>query len=196
VPFRGPGWHIPIEGTPTISFGTTTPLDGALCGDVYLLDPETFSLPRFPLMEPIAPIFATSLAVYSRFFVAGIPGITDRTEWFGINYQGLFGTDQAGKYQFEVMSDDGARVYVNDKVVADNDGPGQAQSARGEIRLETGEHRIRVAYFQGRRTEVALVLLVKPPGKAWRLFDTRDFPIPGNSGARRKKLDTPILDRR
>lgn len=108
----------------------------------------------------------------------------------------MFGIDKAGKYQFEVMSDDGARVYVDDKVVADNDGPGQAQSARGEIRLETGEHRIRVAYFQGRRTEAALVLLVKPPGRAWRLFNTRDFPIPGNSGTRRKKLDAPILDRR
>ncbi len=189
VPFPGEGWHIPIEGNPTTSFGGTTAVEGGLCGDVYLLEPGTFSLPRYPSMEPIAPIYATSLAVYSRFFTAGVAGITDRTEWFGINYQGMFGVDEPGKYQFEVMSDDGARVFVDDKLVADNDGPGQAQSARGSIRLETGAHRIRLAYFQGRRTEVALVLLVKPPEIKWRLFDTRDFPVRENSGPARKKLN-------
>jgi hypothetical protein len=76
-PFRSP---IP-EGQTTDSFGTlnsTTPL--AMCGDVYQLAPWTTKLPLFSELDAVAPIYATSLGVYSRFFTAGIPSITSRTE--------------------------------------------------------------------------------------------------------------------
>jgi hypothetical protein len=40
----------------------------------------------------------------------------------------------------------------------------------GVIHLTEGKHRIRVFYFQGPRTAVALQLFVAPPGEAERLF--------------------------
>ena len=180
------------EGQVTDSFGSLspkTPLD--MCGDVYQLAPWTTNLPHFSELDAIAPLYATSYGVYSRFFTAGIPGVTSRTEWFGINYQGTFGVDRPGKYEFDLISDDGAKVYVDNKLVASADAIHPVQRLRGKIQLDSGVHDMRVSYFQGPRTEVALVLLVKPPGSSWRLFDTKDFPSPDQSSYQRQKLSLP-----
>jgi hypothetical protein len=187
--------HFPApipEGLTNSLFGKTTqdtPL--AMCGDVYQLEPWTLKLPRFSEIDATAPIYATSLGVYDRFFTVGIPGVTSRTEWFGVNYQGVFGVDKAGKYEFDLLSDDGAKVYIDDKLTVSDDTLHSAEGSRGRVRLDAGAHNIRVSYFQGPRTEVALVLLVKPPGKGWRLFDARDFPDPADSAGQRKKLPLP-----
>ncbi len=185
-PFSAP---IP-EGQTTSLFGTTkqdSPL--AFCGDVYQLPPWTTHLPRFSEFDAVAPIFTTSLGVYSRFFTLGIPGVTSRTEWFGVNYWGVFGVDRPGKYQFDLLSDDGAKVYIDSKLIVSDDSLHSPQGSRGKVQLAAGAHDIRISYFQGPRTEVALVLLVKPPGRSWRLFDTRDFPA--DPAAQRKKLAAP-----
>ena len=187
-PFRSP---IP-EGQTTDSFGTlslTTPL--AMCGDVYQLAPWTTHLPLFSELDAVAPIYATSLGVYSRFFTAGIPNITSRTEWFGVNYQGRFGVDKAGEYEFDLLSDDAAKVYIDDKLIVSDDTLHSPERSRGKIQLITGAHGISVSYFQGPRIAVALVLLVKPPGSGWRLFDTRDFPTPEEPALQRRKLAEP-----
>jgi hypothetical protein len=105
-----------------------------------------------------------------------------------VNYQGRFGVDTAGKYEFDLLSDDGAKVYIDDKLVVSDDTPHSPRHSRGKIQLNTGTHGIRVSYFQGPRIEVALVLLVKPPRHGWRLFDTRDFPTPEEPALQRRKL--------
>ncbi len=183
--------HIP-EGKTNDRFGSTvrdTPL--ALCGDVYQLPPWTIHLPRFSEFDAVAPIYATSLGVYSRFFTLGIPGVTNRTEWFGVNYWGVFGVDRPGKYEFDLLSDDGAKVYVDEKLIVSDDTIHSPTGSRGKVQLDAGAHDIRISYFQGPRTEVALLLLVKPPGRSWRLFDTRDFPDPQDLPGQRKKLPLP-----
>jgi hypothetical protein len=173
------------------SFGTLDPnIPHAMCGDVYQLAPWTTKLPLFSELDAVAPIYAKSLAIYSRFFKAGIPNITSRTEWFGVNYQGSFGVDLMGKYEFDLLSDDGAKVYIDDKLIVSDDSVHSPERSRGNVQLIAGTHSIRVSYFQGPRTEVALVLLVKPPGRGWRLFDTSDFPT-SEDPARRRKLPSP-----
>jgi hypothetical protein len=182
------------EGTqPPSSFGTVTPVATGLCGDVYQLPPWTVHVPRFSELEPIGAVYTPALAVYSPFFTEGIPGLTSRTEWFGINYQGSFWVDEPAEFQFELIADDGAKLYVDHRLVIDNDNLHPSQSARGKIRLKTGEHSIRVAYFQGTRTEVALVVSVKT-GRQWRLFDTADFPRPEGTPQHGRKLPHPKID--
>jgi len=177
------------QGKTNESFGTKKPESPlAMCGDVYQLEPWTRKLPLFSELDATAPLYATSLGVYSRFFTAGIPGVTSRTEWFGVNYQSVFGIDKPGKYEFDLLSDDGAKVYIDDKLIVSDDTVHSPKGSRGKIQLEPGAHNIRVSYFQGPRVEVALVLLIKPPGRAWRLFDTRDFPNPDQPGYLRRKL--------
>ena len=182
------------EGTqPPSSFGTVTPVVTGLCGDVYQLAPWTVHVPRFSELEPIGAVYTPALAVYTPFFTEGIPSLTSRTEWFGINYQGSFWVDEPEEFQFELIADDGAKLYVDRRLVIDNDNLHPSQSARGKIRLKTGEHSIRVAYFQGTRTEVALVVSVKT-GHKWRLFDTADFPRPEGTPQHGRKLPHPKID--
>ena len=106
-----------------------------------------------------------------------------------MNYWGVFGLDRPGKYQFDLLSDDGAKVYIDSKLIVSDDSLHSPQGSRGKVQLAAGAHDIRISYFQGPRTEVALVLLVKPPGRSWRLFDTRDFPA--DPAAQRQKLAAP-----
>ncbi len=44
--------------------------------------------------------------------------------------------------------------------------------------LSRGVHTMRVAYYQGPRFVVALVLAVGAPGAAWRIFNMDDFLPP------------------
>jgi hypothetical protein len=180
-------YSVPIpESQTNESFGTVSQDDpAAMCGDVYLLAPWTVNLPRFSEIDATAPVYTNSFGVYSRFFKTGIPGVTNRTEWFGINYQGSFGVDNPGKYEFSLLSDDGAKVYIDDKLVVSDDTVHPVQRSRSKVLLDKGAHTLRVSYFQGPRTEVALVLLIKSPGRGWRIFDARDFPVPGSPSAQR-----------
>ena len=118
--------------------------------------------------------------------------MTSRTEWFGINYQGSFGIETPGKYEFSLLSDNGAKVYIDGRLVVSDDAIHPTQRSRGKAELTAGPHDIRISYFQGPRIQVALVFLVKPPGKPWKLFDTRDFPIPGRAFGNAGELTTPV----
>ena len=117
-------------------------------------------------------------------FRDGFPGITKRFEWFAIDYTGRFWIENPGDYAFLLTSDDGATLSIDDALVIDNDGQHPPQDANGKITLTRGVHRIRVAYFQGPRFEVALVLKVAPPGEPLRIFSTDEFkPPPDFEGA-------------
>ncbi len=130
-------------------------------------------LPSSSDLDSIGRVYANSFRVYSRFFTTGIPGITSPTEWFGIEYRGIFGVDRAWEYDFRLVSDDGAAVYIHEQLVVRDDSLHPARRSQGKARLVSGTHRIRVSYFQGARPEVALVLVVKPPKGSWQVFDTR-----------------------
>ncbi|HEU0122458.1 MAG TPA: PA14 domain-containing protein [Bryobacteraceae bacterium] len=161
------------------TFGTTVASSSGLQGDIYLLKPTDDLLPNFRRKKPVGSIYTTSLAVTPRSFEQGFPGITDRFEWFAIDYKGKFWVEQAGVYQFRLLSDDGSKLWLNGSLVIDNDGEHPPQHVDGNAELSRGVHTLRVAYFQGPRAQVALMLYVLRPGDTqWRLFDTNDFRPP------------------
>ena len=50
-------------------------------------------------------------------------------------------------YIFTLSSDDGAKMYVDDKKIIDNDGSHSVETKVGRINLEKGLHKIRIDYF-------------------------------------------------
>lgn len=68
---------------------------------------------------------------------------------FGVEYTGFVQIDKAGEYAFYTYSDDGSRLFIDDKPVVNNDGEHGALEKRGRITLQPGRHAIRVAYFNG-----------------------------------------------
>jgi len=79
---------------------------------------------------------------------------------------------------FPGVFDDGARLYLDDQLIADNDRQHQPEDRTGSLRLTAGIHRIRVSYCQGLRYRVAAVLQVAGSGEQLRIFSTGDFKPP------------------
>jgi hypothetical protein len=165
------------------TFGTTVVVSSGLRGDVYLIPVDTDRLPRFKHLKPVGTIYTTTLDVPPTDFRQGFPGVTDRFEWFAIDYSGKFWIEQMGRYRFALTSDDGSQLYIDDRLIIDNDGIHPPSSCVASVELARGAHTIRVSYFQGPRYQVALILLVARPGDSWQLFDTTEFIPPSDSAA-------------
>ena len=157
------------EGDP---FGGSEVLDNALAGQVYALPEGTPRLPDFSALTPLGTIYATSLDVAPRNFSEGFPGIRDRSEWFGLRYEGTLRVQTAGTYTFALRSDDGSRLRVGSQLVVDNDFVHNLVEKTGTLTLAAAEHPLVLEYFQGPRYESALQLLITPPGQSTQIFDS------------------------
>lgn len=171
---------LPIAGQeePPATFGTTTVLPAGLRGNIYYLHHNAKKLPDFEKMKRKGVIYTASLNVPPQKFQAGFPGVSKRFEWFAIDYAGRFWIDKPGLYQFDLLSDDGSRLYIDDRLIIDNDGQHPPETRSGSVNLTGGIHNVRVSYFQGPRFEVALVLRVAHDGEPPRVFSTDEFKPP------------------
>ena len=67
---------------------------------------------------------------------------------FGYQFRSQINIPEKGVYKFHIYSDDGARLFIDDQEVIDNDGSHSAGEATGKVALEKGFHEIRVIYFE------------------------------------------------
>lgn len=160
------------------TFGTTAVSTSALQGKIYLISKDTERLPRFEELKSVGNIYTHSLNIWPQDFRQGFPGVTDRLEWFAIDYTGKFWVEQEGLFRFGMVADDGAMLWIDDELVIDLDGTHAAISASSTAKLTRGVHRIRVAYYQGPAFHVALVLSIAPPQRPFEIFHTDNFLPP------------------
>jgi PA14 domain/BNR repeat-like domain/Fn3 associated len=69
-------------------------------------------------------------------------------EYFGLNFSGYIKIPAEAVYSFSVVSNDGALLFIDDKLVVDNDGKHGTSEKEGEIALQKGFHKIELSYFQ------------------------------------------------
>ena len=129
-------------------------------------------------MRPISKVYTTALDIPLQEFDKGFPGVPERFEWFAIDYTGNIWISKPGRYHFTLESDDGSALFLDDRLVIDNDGIHPVQKKKGNTNLRTGLHKIRVAYFQGQRLYLALRLQVSSPGRGIRVFNMNEFVLP------------------
>jgi PA14 domain len=164
-------------------FGTTTPLPGALHAKVYHLPSGVEKLPEFESLKSVGDLYTYSLQIKPQVYREEYPGPIKRETWFGLDYFGKFWIKQPGTFRFFLRSDDGAKLYIDEIVVIDNDGLHQGGEIKAaQLNLTYGLHRIRIAYFQGPPNSVALELAIRPPGEAIQVFDMRNFSPPSDLG--------------
>lgn len=127
-------------------------------GEIYLLVVNTQKLPDFNTLTPIGTLFTSAIDISSRSFTDPFPGVpSDRFEWFGVRYQGPLTISEVGDYNFRTLSDDGSKIFIDDVLVVNHDGlHGPSSSPRATVNLNKGVHTLRVEYFQGPRTQIAL----------------------------------------
>ena len=76
-------------------------------------------------------------------------------------------------YFFRLVSDDGSKLVIDDSLVINNDGIHSDDPKNGNMFLKKGMHTIRLDYFQGPRSEIALQLY-------YNLDSTEEQIFPGN----------------
>ncbi len=89
---------------------------------------------------------------------------------FSARWTGRLTAPSAGAYQFGVKADDGARVYLDDRLVVDTWGKPDAP-ATAPLQLEGGRHyRLRVEFFD-RYADATAKLVWGPPRLAEKMFE-------------------------
>ncbi|MBG48447.1 MAG: hypothetical protein CML05_09180 [Pseudozobellia sp.] len=74
-----------------------------------------------------------------------IPGKDDD---FGVVYTGFVKLAKTGMYLFKSTSDDNSRIYIDERLVVDNDKRHSNRTAEGYIALEKGLHKIRIEFVE------------------------------------------------
>ncbi len=87
----------------------------------------------------------------------------DQDDWIGFEFTGYVKVEKDGIYTFYTESDDGSCLYVNDKLVVNNDGFHGMREYAGQIALKAGLHPIRVPFFEG-GIEEGLIVRYSGPG--------------------------------
>jgi uncharacterized cupredoxin-like copper-binding protein len=67
----------------------------------------------------------------------------------GIVFDGHMDVPTDGTYTFEMASDDGSRLIINEKEVIKIDGTHPTQSKDGSVELTKGSHMLKLEYFEG-----------------------------------------------
>jgi hexosaminidase len=86
--------------------------------------------------------------------------VAERSEdGFGLEFEGYVRIDSLDVYSFSTISDDGSRLFIGKRLVADNDGIHAPQLVKGAIALAPGYHPIRIQFFDGNYGEELNVTL-------------------------------------
>jgi hypothetical protein len=91
------------------------------------------------------------------------PGLAGVGENFGVVFEGDVEIKRKGDYTFNLGSDDGSRLYINGKLVVDNDGVHGMRAKKGKIALEPGAAKLKLEYFE-KGGEERLALDMSGPG--------------------------------
>ncbi len=164
----------PPEAPSDNVFGYETPVRGCFEGQVFFIAEDSKKLPdSYDELEASSVVYACEWDIAARDFEQGFPGVEDRFEWFTIRYAGAFRAEQAGTWKFRISSDDGAKLYIDGKLVIDNDGVHPPRVRQGSVQLSSGDHEMVLEYFQGPRYHINLELFATPPGGEEGLFSVR-----------------------
>ena len=148
------------------SFGQADYINRGLEGKIYSLAKKTRKLPTdWEKQEHIGTIYTDHLNVPAQSWKNGFPNVTDRFEWFAIVYTGRFHSKKSACYLFRLNSDDGAKLYIDNQLIIDNDGLHPPKSKTKKHCLDTKTHEIRLEYFQGPRIKIALQLFYQLVGE-------------------------------
>jgi hypothetical protein len=166
---RGSDMATPIGRLPLVAgdvdFGTNVQYADSIKGLVYLLPPGTTSMPNYDAMRPQLALWTRTFEVEPQNY-AGLnaPGASPRATDFGIRYEGFVTARQGGTYQITMANEDGAKLYIDNRLVIDNDGVHPVTYKTVNVDLTAAVHLLRIDYFKaGTNREVCLEVWVHTP---------------------------------
>lgn len=134
-----------------------------LMGAFYDMALEELNLPAgelsdLPIISPHEkPLFARVEKTADIPFSPGAPEGLSWEDNFCIRWTGKIRIEREALYTFAVQSDDGARLFINNKLVVDNGGAHLVKEELGRIQLKRGDHNLRIEYFEATRDAILKV---------------------------------------
>ncbi len=77
-----------------------------------------------------------------------IPELANGVEKFGLIFDGFLSVPADGRYTFHLLSNDGSRLFINDRPVINNDGRHAAKEKQVTLKLKKGIYPLTLKYFQ------------------------------------------------
>lgn len=96
---------------------------------------------------------------------------------FGVNYTGYLNIDESAMYSFEMASDDGSLLKINDKIVIDLDGRHGVIKREGIVFLHKGYHKFDLSYFQAGGGAVLKIKIVGKEGDPLEIHSDMFFHV-------------------
>jgi len=159
------------------SFGSNEEIPFSLEGRIYFYE-KISSLPKkLDTADAAGAIHTNKLDIPNTYFKDGFPGVSKNSANFVIDYHGFFyiNENQEGKYEFELTSDDGSKLIIDDTLVISHDKIHPFTSKTGTINLKQGIHKMNVQYFQGLAFNLGLQLKFRINSEdAFEIFDFND----------------------
>ncbi|HYX31568.1 MAG TPA: PA14 domain-containing protein [Oligoflexus sp.] len=152
--------------------------DKGIVAELFELPANTSRLPDFQTLSSLRTVCLSQLNIQDRQFSEGFPGVENLFEWFALDMKFNVNVPRNGIYEFSLVSDDGAILWIDNAQIINNDGLHEVTEKKARIYLEAGSHAFRVAYYQGPRWRIALELFWKIPGASTRTY------IPANAISR------------
>ena len=79
----------------------------------------------------------------------GLDKIIPTQDEFALSFKGSLKIEKAGNYEFFIQSNDGSKLFIDNKLVIDHDGPHGADiEETGKFFLTEGMHPVKLDYFQ------------------------------------------------
>ena len=94
------------------------------------------------------PVFSQLKATESDIQMQVGTGKYANQDYYGLVMEGYINLSKTDLYHFYIASDDGSRLYIDDRLVADNNGLHGLEEVKGTTALAAGYHRIRIEYFE------------------------------------------------
>ncbi len=98
---------------------------------------------------------------------------------FALQLSSFIQIDKEGQYEFSTSSNDGSKLYIDNKLVVDNDGEHGPRQISNSLYLTKGRHSIRATYFQSGGSKTLMVY--------YRSNEISYSPIPGSILFKTKK---------
>ena len=111
--------------------------------------------------------------------------IKDEQYNYGIKFKGTLNIPVSGEYIFYTKSSWGSQIYIDDKLVLDNDHQWGFKHKAAKVKLTEGQHNFKLDYYHGRWGLSGLSVLVEGPDSQLTTLES----LPNSMG----KPDNPIL---
>ncbi|NBC81789.1 MAG: hypothetical protein GVY19_00255 [Bacteroidetes bacterium] len=128
---------------PGITFLESISADDARSGLAYAYYLGTWdNMPDFNTLTPATTGTANNIVFYDML------QLRDRKDGYAMVYTGYFDAPASAKYTFNLVSDDGSKLYINNQEIVDHDGVHASVAKEDSVYLKKGRHAFRVEYFE------------------------------------------------